>query len=171
MDANPHHADELPVRLLRDAYLAENGFSVDSYDANRAPIAVMGITIQIPNTPARRRAVRWHDLHHVATGFGTDFAGEGEISAWELRRGLRGLGLYVGAIVIGVAAIGLVVAPRRTLRAWLASGRGHGNLFARDLADYEGLLNMNIAQLRERLHVPPRGIAAARGLHAAAPRT
>jgi hypothetical protein len=78
--------------------------------------------------------------------------------------------LYVGAIVIGVAAIGLVVAPRRTLRAWLASGRGHGSLFARDLADYEGVLNMNIAQLRERLHVPARGIAAARGLHAAAPR-
>ena len=48
----------------------------------------------------RQRAVRWHDLHHVATRFGTDNVGEGEISAWELRRGLRGLGPYVGAIVL-----------------------------------------------------------------------
>ena len=119
---------------------------------------------------ARVAAARIHDLHHVATGFGTDFAGEGEISAWELRRGLRGLGLYVGAIVISVAALGLFVAPRRTLRAWIASGEGHHNLFAREIADYDGMLNMNIAQLREQLHIPSGGIATERGLHAAAPR-
>jgi hypothetical protein len=171
MDASPHHADDLPVRSARDAYLAENGFTLDSYEADRVPIALFGITFRIPNTHARKRAVRWHDLHHVATGFGTDPAGEGEISAWELRRGLSGLGLYVGAIVIGGTALGFLVAPKRTWRAWVASGDGHQNFFVRDVAEYEGMLNMNVAELREHLHVPPTGIARERGLHAAAPRT
>ena len=29
----------------------------------------------------------WHDLHHVATGYGTGLIGEAEISAYELRAG------------------------------------------------------------------------------------
>jgi len=159
------------VRSGRDAYLAENGFTTASYDDDRVPIALFGTTFWIINTAARKRAVRWHDLHHVATGFGTDPAGEGEISAWELRRGLRGLGLYVGAIVVSGLGLGLLLAPKRTWRAWVASGKDHHNFFARDVADYERVLDMTIAELRTDLAIPPTGIATERGLHAAAPRT
>ncbi len=67
-----------------------------------------------PESPSHRRAIRPHDLHHVATGFGTDNAGEGELSAWPLRRGLRGTGAYVGAIVVMNTTVGLLVASRRT---------------------------------------------------------
>lgn len=158
------------VRSGRDAYLAENGFTTESYEADRVPIALFGTTFNIINTAARKRAVRWHDLHHVATGFGTDPAGEGEISAWELRRGLRGLGPYVGAIVLSGLGLGIMFAPKRTWRAWVASGKGHHNFFARDVAEYERMLEMSIAQLREELAIPPNGIATERGLHAAAPR-
>jgi hypothetical protein len=157
------------VREGRDAYLAENGFTLESYEQLWVKVAFPGFTFSIPNPPARQRAVRWHDLHHVVTRFGTDSAGEGEISAWELRRGLRGLGPYVGAIVLGGTVLGLLTAPRRTLRAWLTSGVGHANLFARDLADYEAVLEMTIAELRDRLHVPADGLATERALHVAAP--
>jgi len=155
------------VRTGRNAYLAENGFTLESYDAAWVSVAFPGFTFTIPNTKARQRAVRWHDLHHVATGFGTDNAGEGEISAWELRRGLRGLGPYVG----GGTALGLLIAPRRTLRAWIASGTGHENLFARELSEYDELLQLTVAELREKLCVPPAGLARERGLHVAAPVT
>lgn len=159
------------MRAARDAYLADNGFTIEAYEADRVPIALFGTTFRIINTAARKRAVRWHDLHHVATGFGTDPAGEGEISAWELRRGLRGLGLYVGAIVLGGTALGILFAPARTWRAWIASGKGHRNFFARDVAEYDSVLSMTVAQLREELTIPPTGLAKERGLHAAAPRT
>lgn len=158
------------VREGRDAYLAENGFTLESYEQQWVKIDFPGFSFTIPNPPARKRAVRWHDLHHVATRYGTDNAGEGEISAWELRRGLRGLGPYVGAIVLGGTALGLLVAPRRTLRAWIASGKGHHNFFARELSDYDRVLDMTIGQLREQLAIPTQGLAEERGLHVAAPK-
>lgn len=68
-------------------YLDENGFTRASYDAPRTPASFLGIRFSVPNTPRHAWAIRLHDLHHVATGFGTDLAGEGRISAWEARRG------------------------------------------------------------------------------------
>lgn len=81
-----------------NAYLEENGFTVKAYDAPRTPASFLGLRFSVPNTPRHRWAIMLHDLHHVATGYGTDPAGEGQISAWECRRGLRPLGLYVGSI-------------------------------------------------------------------------
>ena len=158
------------VREGRDAYLAENGFSLESYDQRWIKVAFPGFTVTIPNTPARQRAVRWHDLHHVATRYGTDNSGEGEISAWELRRGLRGLGPYVGAIVLGGTLLGLMVAPQRTVRAWIASGKGYSNLFSRGLEDYESVLAISIGELRVQLGIPREGLATERALHVAAPK-
>jgi len=157
------------VQEGRDAYLAENGFTVESYDAKWTPASLLGISFAVPNTKNHRRAIMWHDLHHVVTGIGTDPAGEGEIAMWELRRGLRGLDLYVTMLVVFGAVVGLLVAPRRMLRAWRASGIGHQHLFARDLAEYESLLNMTVGQLRKALGVPELGIAIERGYHSTAP--
>ena len=60
--------------------------------------------------------MRLHDLHHIATGYDTSWTGEAEIAAWELASGCRG---YVAAWVLDLASIplGLVIAPRRLLRA------------------------------------------------------
>ncbi len=98
-----------------------------------------------------------HDLHHLATGYGTDMRGEAEISAWELRGGVRSLGLYTGCIVLSGALLGLLLAPIRTIRAWRANARR--SLFGAKL-DYEyyELLDLTVAQLRERPDVPEAGL-------------
>ena len=98
-----------------------------------------------------------HDLHHVATGYGTDYAGEGEISAWELRRGIRALGLYTGSIVLSVALLGLLVAPLRTLRAFIAGGRA-ASLFTHGGLPYDAVLSLSIAELRAHLNLPEQGL-------------
>ena len=64
------------VRDARDAYLAENGFTTESYDAPTTAGSFLGVKFSVPNPPPHQRAIRLHDLHHVATGFGTDHAGE-----------------------------------------------------------------------------------------------
>src|SRR5262245_42246613 len=125
----------LRVRAGRDEYLAENGFTVEAYDAKWTPASLFGLTFKVPNTATHRRAIMWHDLHHVATGYGTDLTGEAEISAWELRRGLAGLDLYVSAIVVTLAVAGLAIAPVRTWRAWQAGSGAAGNLFSRELSE------------------------------------
>ena len=156
------------VREGLDAYLSENGFTREGYAAPTTDASLFGVGFKIPNTAAHRRAIMRHDLHHIATGFGTDLAGEAEISAWELANGLRGVGLYVTAIVGSVVVAGLVVAPLRVRRAYRAASR-RGSLFQID--DYESLLRLTIGELRARLGVPPDGLAPSRALHSKAPRT
>ena len=156
------------VREGRDRYLAENGFRVSGYDADWTPASLFGVRFRVPNTPRHRRAIMWHDLHHVLTGYGTDLQGEAEVSAWECRGGLRPLGVYTGSIVLGLALAGLLVAPRRTLAAWRAGPR-QGSLF-QEPCSYEEALAGEIGALRRRLGLPPEGLARSpRELHPDAP--
>jgi hypothetical protein len=70
--------------------------------------------------------LRWHDLHHVVLGYGTDAIGEMEISAFELRTGVT-TPMVLFLCLAGVA-LGLLVAPVRTARAWRGA-RGKRNLY------------------------------------------
>lgn len=152
-------ASATSVREGRDRYLAENGFSSAGYEARWLTVTVLGIPLPTPYTRRRRWAMKMHDLHHVATGFATDLAGEGEISAWELRRGVRELGMYVGAIVVAGALLGVLVAPRRTLRAFQAAQGSRTSLY-RTAHSYEALLAMSIGALRRELGLSQTGVAA-----------
>lgn len=155
------------VRRALEAYLAENGFTFEAYEAKWTDASFLGVRFAVPNTRKHRWAIMLHDLHHVATGFGTDLAGEGEISAWELR-GLRSLGLYVASIVLGGVAIGFARAP---LRAWSAL-RSPGRTLFDDTIAYAQLLDMTVGELRAHLGLPEQGLARGpRALHAYAPQS
>ncbi len=162
----------LPPHLTVDqgltAYLAENGFDRAAYDARWTPASFLGIPVPVLNTERHRFGIMRHDLHHVATGYGTDLAGEAEISAWEARRGFGAIGLYVSSIVGSLTLFGLAVWPRRVLRALSASGGTHPNLFL-DRVPYEVVLGWTIGELRAYLGIPPEGLAGARRLHDRAP--
>lgn len=160
------------VREARQAYLDENGFTVAAYDAPRTEGAFLGIRFTVPNTPRHRWAIMRHDLHHIATGYGTDLRGEGEISAWELRAGVGPLGLYVGSIVLIGTLMGLLLAPLRTSRAWRAGARRRSLFHAGgDDADLDALLDMRVGELRKRLGIADTGLRCGRrGLYSLAPR-
>jgi hypothetical protein len=147
------------VRRARDAYLAENGFTVDAYDAKWTDGSFLGVKLSVPNTRKHRWAIMRHDLHHVATGYGTDLVGEAEISAWELRAA-RELGLYVSSIVLGGALLGVFRAPLRTLDAFRA-GKQVRLLYRGPDSDeeYEALLNLTVGELRALVGVPEDGVA------------
>lgn len=170
MDRDRPIPPEWRVQDARDAYLEENGFSVAEYDSKWTKASVLGVPFVVPNTAKHRWAIMLHDLHHVACGYGTDLAGEAEISAWEARRGLRALGPYVGSIVVAGALMGLLVAPRRTWATFRASGEGRPSLFD-SARSYDELLAMDVAALRAELGLPREGLATRpRALHAHAPR-
>lgn len=161
----------LPAAMrVRDAlavYLAENGFTTESYESPKTTGSFFGMKVAVPNPPSHQRAIRLHDLLHLVTGFGTDHAGEGELSAWQARRGFRGMGAYVTAITLVNTVVGVWYAPRRIKDAF-HDGRGP-SLFARAV-DYESLLDRTVGELRALLDVPERGVATLpRGLHSHAP--
>jgi ubiquinone biosynthesis protein Coq4 len=165
--AQPTFPAEWSVARGLAVYFAENGFSPDAYDAPMAEASLFGVKVRYPNTPAHRRALMAHDLHHVATGFGSDHVGEGETSAWETASGVSSLGWSVRAIVFLGIAVGFLLSPRRVLAAWRA-GRAHRNLFAEDLS-LDALERLSIGQLRARLGVPAAGLSTHRGVHDFAP--
>lgn len=159
-----------PVQRALDTYLEENGFTTAEYDKSVIHVTFWWFTFPFPNPPSRQIAVRLHDLHHVVTGYGTDPAGEAEVSAWEFRRGVRVFGHFVRCIVTVGFFAGFFHSPRRTLAAWRAAFHPDKvPLQPASLDVYEKLLALSVGELRARYGVPPEGIAGARELHYAAP--
>jgi hypothetical protein len=147
-------APELGVREARDAYLAANGFTVEGYTASHFEVDVLRVW-RLPNPRARRRVIPLHDLQHVVTGYGTDLVGEAEQSAWELRGGINSWFLWL--FKLGAVAIGMLIAPRRVLRA-LGKRPGQRTLYVGS-EEYEAVLSLRLGELRERLGVPSEGLA------------
>src|SRR6185312_14780727 len=86
MSATPDAS--LTLREARDEYFRVNGFGPNGgYDDVWVNFKLGPIPMPFPNTNSRKRTVRFHDLHHVVTGYRTDTRGEFEISAWELGSG------------------------------------------------------------------------------------
>jgi len=156
------------VADARDAYLRENGFTFEEYAAPRTKAFFLGLTFSVPNTKDHQRGIMLHDLHHVATGFGTDLSGEGEVSVFETRAGLQGIGLYVSSLVLLGVVTGMLVAPLRTLRAFRRSWRCRA--LWNEPASYDELVRGTVGELRARIGLPPDGIAhRPRALHSKAP--
>jgi hypothetical protein len=166
--AEPMPADCL-VSTAVDAYLAENGFKKGDYDAPSVKVTFWGISFNVPNPPSRQIAVRFHDLHHIVTGYGTDPTGEAEISAWEFGNGLGVFsGVYVKGIVTSGFLFGLIHSPLRTLSSWRAGRRGPG-LINFSMSVYADLLHLSVAELRARYGISDGGLTTARRLHYDAP--
>ena len=87
--AAPYPAS-LSLRDARALYFERNGIPADGGYAKRWVKATRNrLPLYFLNTAPRRRAVTYHDLHHVLTAYDTSNTGEAEISAWELAAGTR----------------------------------------------------------------------------------
>lgn len=154
------------VRAGRDRYLAENGFTIEGYTAPSFKLRFLGRLWDYPNPASRQKLVPLHDLHHVATGYGTDLIGEAEIGAWEIHAGCPSpIGLFLNGSAM---LVGLFIAPARVIAAWRAA-KGHRSLYVNG-ADPERVLAMTIGEFRTLLGIPPEGQARQpRKLHPDAP--
>lgn len=141
------YEDALRVRDARARYFESNGFGEGGYDAKWVKLALGPIPFAFPNSAARVRAVRLHDLHHVATGYDTNVLGEAEIGAWEIGSSCRG---FVAAWILNLYAmqLGLWINPAAVFRAFVR-GRHTGNLYRGEWD--EALLEARVGELRERL--------------------
>ncbi len=136
------------LREARDAYFAAHLLPPDGgYGERWVKLRIGPLPFAFPNTGGRRRAVPFHDLHHVLTGYATDLVGEAEIAAWEIGSGCRHVrtALHLDLRVLGFL---LPRRPRTLFRAFLR-GRNSRNLYR---ARYdEALLARSVASAREEL--------------------
>jgi hypothetical protein len=136
------------LEVARERYFEAAGFA-PGYEDRWGGLKVGPLPLAFPNAPGRRRAVRLHDLHHLATGYETSWQGEAEISAWEIASGCAHH-LWAWYLNLGGLAIGLVRAPRLTWRAFLR-GRHSTNLYQTEGEYHDGLLSRTVGELRREL--------------------
>ena len=119
---------ELTLGEARARLFAVSGFPPDGgYGDAWVRLKLWRIPLAFPNTAGRRRAVRFHDLHHVLTEYPTTWRGEFEIAAWEVAGGVNRYWEGWLLDLLGFAC-GLVVYPRSVYRAFVR-GRRSANLY------------------------------------------
>lgn len=111
-------------------------------------------SIPLPNPPGRRRAVVFHDVNHLVTGYNTTFSdGEVVIAGFEVG---AGCGPYwiVWYINLSMMALGIVFRPRDVFAAFVR-GRRSVSIY-RHGADPATLSRMSVAEARALLAVDRR---------------
>jgi hypothetical protein len=117
-------------------------------NSNWAYLDMKWFRLPFPNTASRKKAVIFHDIHHIVTGYRSNWQGEAEIAAWEVS---SGCGEYSAAWVldIGGMGMGLCFFPRATYRAFIRGQRSR-NLY-HHLLTREQAMTMTITQLQSLL--------------------
>jgi len=144
----------LSLRDARARYFRDNAFGDDGGYAKKWVQLQLGpLPFAFPNSAARVRAVKYHDLHHVVTGYATNVVGEAEIGAWEIGSGCAG---FVAAWILNLYAmvLGFLAGhPGAVWRAFLR-GRRTRNLYRVDYDD--ALLDAPLTEMRARLGLDPQ---------------
>jgi hypothetical protein len=82
------------------------------------PVYTGCMLVPLPNIETRRRFLKYHDLHHLVTGYSVGRIGEGEVSAWELGTGSAFVSPTLGGMNLIALSTGLVLEPKRMWRAF-----------------------------------------------------
>ncbi|MGQ0642963.1 MAG: hypothetical protein ACT4P6_19635 [Gemmatimonadaceae bacterium] len=142
-------------RSLSDAlaqHYVNHGLPLDGGEQDRTFRVRLGrLTVRLPNPPARRRAVFFHDTNHILTGYNTTFSdGEMVIAGFEVG---SGCGRYWMAWFINLAmfAFGLVACPRTMFRAFVR-GRRASSIYRRT-EDRARLGSMSVAALKSMIQL------------------
>jgi hypothetical protein len=139
----------LSLRDARTRYFRDNAFGDDGGYAKKWVKLQLGpLPFAFPNSAARVRAVKYHDLHHVVTGYATNVAGEAEIGAWEIGSGCAG---FVAAWILNLYAMVLGFLSGHPGAVWRAFLRGSRtrNLYRIDYDD--ALLDASLAEMWAKL--------------------
>lgn len=135
--------------LIKDA-LAEMflRFNIpnNAYTAKTFRISVGLFGIHLPNLPSRVKVARYHDIHHIITGYPANWKGEAEIGIWELVTGCRD-SFIAWFLNSGAVLVGLLLYPKAVWRAFLRAKKTKTNLYYN--FEYDSLLNMSIKEVRQ----------------------
>jgi len=93
-------------------------------------VRFLGVPIAFPNFDARRAVLVTHDIHHLLTGYATDWRGEAEIGGFEIASGCKQF-WAAWFFNLGGFLFGLVIAPCRTFAAFVR-GRRCTNFYGAD---------------------------------------
>ena len=134
------------------AFYRKSGFGEVVGRRSRAVKVYTGcMLVPLPDIETRRRFLKYHDLHHLVTGYSVGRIGEGEVSAWELGSGSAFVSPTLGVMNLIALSTGLVLEPKRMWRAF-RRGCASRNLYPRGTrAEVDAGRWADVAALRKDL--------------------
>ena len=137
--------------LIKDALVQlfdRFSFPSDAYTAKYFSIRLGNSSINLPNITARVKVARYHDIHHILTGYPANWVGEAEIGAWELATGCR-TSFIAWFLNGGAVFVGLFMKPKAVLKAFCRSWKTKTNLYHN--FEYSQLLEMTVKELQDKI--------------------
>ncbi len=150
MPDSPHDNSQRIKDALK-VYFAKYHFKNGGYDEKYFRIKFGPLFIPFPNTSGRIAAVKFHDIHHVLTGYTALWKGETEIGAWELASGC-GHFTIAWLLNFGSFGVGLLLFPGPVFRAFMAGRKTTTNLY-HNYRYTELLLDKTVDTLRKELGI------------------
>jgi ubiquinone biosynthesis protein Coq4 len=138
---------ELTLREAHKIYLEANGFDEAHQQKKWVRVQYGPFVSYFPNTKGRIKLLKYHDLHHILTGYSTKLPGEAEIGAWDVAAGCSSFGAGWILNLLGFAD-GLIINPRSVYRAFMR-GRHSSNLYPVDLS--EQFMSRTVGEVRREL--------------------
>jgi hypothetical protein len=145
------YSGTMTLQEARSLFFARSGLGADGgYNARWVRVETKPFPIYFPNTRSRVKAAKLHDLHHIATEYETDWAGEAEIAGWEIASGC-GRHAWAWLLNLGAFAVGILLFPKRLFRAFVR-GRHCVNLYQEGFPESD-LSARAVEWLRDRLGI------------------
>lgn len=107
------------------------------------------LALPLPNLESRRKNIYLHDINHLVTGYDVSWAGESSIASWQIATGGWGRLYFLWLISLQAMAVGVMLYPRRSYRAFQA-GLRMKNALTGGLTKQE-MYQVNLDELRLRL--------------------
>jgi hypothetical protein len=129
---------------LRSLGLDADPFASSSQAGNWWFFEVFGVRFYCYNFEWRRKALAFHDLHHVVTGYPCTMKGEMQVAIWEFAADSYP-SIFAKLFCLPLVAMGAVLIPRKLFAAY-RNGIRSKSLFAQQLDS--SVMNMPAAALK-----------------------
>jgi hypothetical protein len=146
----------LTIQEALDQFFEKNNLGKDGgLNKNWAWLKLGRFYIPFPNPDSRKKALVLHDIHHIATGYESNWRGEVAIGAWEIS---TGCGSYSAAWVLdlGAFALGLFLFPKIVYHAFVR-GQHTLNLY-KNKVDKNAILQMQVSEVQAMLRLDAQTI-------------
>lgn len=105
------------------------------------------ILAPVPNIKARMKYLKFHDLHHIMSGYGIDRIGESEISAWEL--GSRSCRKPIISIMnLFALSTGYILSPSKVTNAFYRGCRSKNLYYLSDGMEESLIDQLNLNEVK-----------------------
>ena len=137
------------LKEARDLFYRTHGFPNDGGITKDkwSPLGCRDLKVYLPNFEWRKKAIPFHDLHHIINQYAFSPTGEFQVAAWEFAAG-KYPNMFTTVFCLPLVSMGAVLIPKRQFLAFLR-GRRSRTLYCNH--SYDEVLNRTVGSLRDEI--------------------